>query len=398
MLLKNNHKIGDVISKLRKEKGWTQNELAEKLQVSNKAVSKWESNRGDPSLEFLPTIAELFDVTLDYLMTGKEQKEKIVEINKLENDDYNPDNKLKDNDERIKLCIHEGILNIDELLATNDYDLIKNNLYEYPINFIEIFSDMINKKDYKNLFRTAVDMGLDTDSILKENLNKFSKNLISEFWTNGKSAVETWKKRPVDEFKKVQESNFKYIKDWNNNGLIIEELLTKFKESRDIIIQELEFENAKNKITKNLTQEFFEGELKMNNVDRVVINLCVKLEAILKYDYRYDGDFQEMLSKYCETFNTHDDECNDYDPKTPMLLNKLRIYRNGMVHANATEESLTRNEIIYCINYICNLEKKGRWLWINIKRFYWTKEIHFASFLRTRIALFTMLLKAINTL
>lgn len=360
MLLKNNHKIGDVISKLRKEKGWTQNELAEKLQVSNKAVSKWESNRGDPSLEFLPTIAELFDVTLDYLMTGKEQKEKIVEINKLENDDYNPDNKLKDNDERIKLCIHEGILNIDELLATNDYDLIKNNLYEYPINFIEIFSDMINKKDYKNLFRTAVDMGLDTDSILKENLNKFSKNLISEFWTNGKSAVETWKKRPVDEFKKVQESNFKYIKDWNNNGLIIEELLTKFKESRDIIIQELEFENAKNKITKNLTQEFFEGELKMNNVDRVVINLCVKLEAILKYDYRYDGDFQEMLSKYCETFNTHDDECNDYDPKTPMLLNKLRIYRNGMVHANATEESLTRNEIIYCINYICNLEKKGR--------------------------------------
>ena len=72
------HKIGDVISKLRKEKGWTQNELAEKLQVSDKAISKWESNKGDPSREFLPMLAELFGVTLDYLMTGKEQEEKII--------------------------------------------------------------------------------------------------------------------------------------------------------------------------------------------------------------------------------------------------------------------------------------------------------------------------------
>ena len=78
------HKIGDAIAKLRKEKGWTQIELAEKLQVSDKAISKWESNKGDPSIEFLPAIAELFDVTLDYLMTGKEQKEKIVTMSKLE--------------------------------------------------------------------------------------------------------------------------------------------------------------------------------------------------------------------------------------------------------------------------------------------------------------------------
>ncbi|MBP3630566.1 MAG: helix-turn-helix domain-containing protein [Clostridia bacterium] len=78
------HKIGDVISKLRKEKGWTQNELAEKLQVSDKAISKWESNKGDPSIEFLPMLAELFGVTLDYLMTGKEQEEKIITMSKLE--------------------------------------------------------------------------------------------------------------------------------------------------------------------------------------------------------------------------------------------------------------------------------------------------------------------------
>ena len=84
MLFQKKHKIGDTIAKLRKEKGWTQNELAEMLKVSDKAISKWESNKGDPSIEFLPAMSELFGVTLDYLMTGKEQEEKIVTMSKLE--------------------------------------------------------------------------------------------------------------------------------------------------------------------------------------------------------------------------------------------------------------------------------------------------------------------------
>lgn len=97
MIFQKKHKIGDTIAKLRKEKGWTQNELAEKLQVSDKAISKWESNKGDPSLEFLPVMAELFDVTLDYLMTGKEQKEKIVTMSKLELCAKKDDPKIIDN-------------------------------------------------------------------------------------------------------------------------------------------------------------------------------------------------------------------------------------------------------------------------------------------------------------
>lgn len=98
MLFQNKHKIGDTIAKLRKEKGWTQNELADKLQVSDKAISKWESNKGDPSIEFLPALAELFGVTLDYLMTGKEVEEKIITMSKLElcakKDDVNSYEKL----------------------------------------------------------------------------------------------------------------------------------------------------------------------------------------------------------------------------------------------------------------------------------------------------------------
>lgn len=84
MLFSKKHKIGDTISQLRKEKGWTQAELASKLLVSDKAVSKWESNKGEPSIEFLPILAQLFDVSLDYLMMGKEKEDKIITISKLE--------------------------------------------------------------------------------------------------------------------------------------------------------------------------------------------------------------------------------------------------------------------------------------------------------------------------
>ena len=65
------HSIGKTIAELRKEKGWTQIELAEKLQVSDKAVSKWEQEGGIPSVEFFPVLAEVFGVSIDYLMTGK---------------------------------------------------------------------------------------------------------------------------------------------------------------------------------------------------------------------------------------------------------------------------------------------------------------------------------------
>ena len=65
------HSIGKTIASLRKSKGWTQVELAEKLNVSDKAVSKWESEAGFPEISQLPAMANLFGVTIDYLMTGK---------------------------------------------------------------------------------------------------------------------------------------------------------------------------------------------------------------------------------------------------------------------------------------------------------------------------------------
>ncbi len=57
--------------KLRKEKGWTQEYLAEKMAVSRQSVSKWESDRSVPELEKILTLSELFDVSTDYLLKGE---------------------------------------------------------------------------------------------------------------------------------------------------------------------------------------------------------------------------------------------------------------------------------------------------------------------------------------
>ena len=63
--------IGKTIAALRKKKGLTQSELAERLNVSNKAVSKWENGQGYPDISLFPALASLFGVSIDYLMLQK---------------------------------------------------------------------------------------------------------------------------------------------------------------------------------------------------------------------------------------------------------------------------------------------------------------------------------------
>lgn len=61
---------GNIISKKRKDLGLTQIQLAEKLNVSNRAVSKWENGDGFPDITSLPAIAQALGITIDELLTG----------------------------------------------------------------------------------------------------------------------------------------------------------------------------------------------------------------------------------------------------------------------------------------------------------------------------------------
>lgn len=61
--------FGEKLKNLRGQNGITQDELAEKLYVTRTAVSKWENDRGLPTIDTLKQIAELFGVTLDELIS-----------------------------------------------------------------------------------------------------------------------------------------------------------------------------------------------------------------------------------------------------------------------------------------------------------------------------------------
>ena len=62
---------GKFISELRKEKKLTQKELAEKIIVSDKAVSRWETGKGYPDVTSLVSLSEYFDVSVNELLAGK---------------------------------------------------------------------------------------------------------------------------------------------------------------------------------------------------------------------------------------------------------------------------------------------------------------------------------------
>ena len=67
--------LGKRIAALRREKGMKQDELAEKMQVSPQAVSKWENDQTCPDISVLPTLAKLFGISVDELLTGKKEAE-----------------------------------------------------------------------------------------------------------------------------------------------------------------------------------------------------------------------------------------------------------------------------------------------------------------------------------
>lgn len=79
----NYNKIGEFIASERKALNLTQSKLAEKLFISEKTISKWENGRGIPDTNSLPKLCEIFNISLNELLSG----ERVSSENKQQNDD-----------------------------------------------------------------------------------------------------------------------------------------------------------------------------------------------------------------------------------------------------------------------------------------------------------------------
>ena len=68
--------LGTRIAALRRKAGLSQSELSRRLQISPSAVGMYEQGRREPAVEVLLAMAKIFDVSVDYLLTGTEQEDK----------------------------------------------------------------------------------------------------------------------------------------------------------------------------------------------------------------------------------------------------------------------------------------------------------------------------------
>ena len=347
------HSIGKTIAELRKAKGWTQIELAERLNVSDKAVSKWEKDNGAPSIEFFPTLAEVFDVTIDYLMTGQKesnlsQKIKILSPKKP---------KLPNYEKWATPLLDNGIIIIEKLMETKIFEYVKRILGEYPIHPIEIPINYFQKQEWRKLFEYAID----------ENKRELAFRILC-FLNKQENAqyveeevLSYWNRNKINESHYFYRQNEREVQLFSYNSYNkpknINEAFEKLQKVRGRIIDELSLKLDKEKNTGDLTKEYFENELAKSNIDMVIIKLCVRLEAILRCDYHYEGDLSEMLQKYCNAhLSWYDDEgYSDGDDKAIKTLNNLRIKRNSIVHSEKTDVELSFEDIQYCIDYICRM-------------------------------------------
>lgn len=137
--------LGKKISELRKEKGITQEELAERLGVSPQAVSKWENDLSCPDIMLLPELAKLFDVAIDELFSVTPKKEtELLPPEKRKNPDdmilyIRVDSKEGDRIRinlpipLVKLAISMGI----KLPQVSGNDILKNIDFEQILELVE---------------------------------------------------------------------------------------------------------------------------------------------------------------------------------------------------------------------------------------------------------------------
>ena len=133
-------KIGGFLKDLRKEKGITQEQLAEKLGVSGRTISRWETGNNMPDISLLVEIAEYFDVSIPEIIKGERKSEDMKEETK-EVAETMSDYARAEKEQLVKSIRNMSIIGLAALLIfmvlniTDAYD--RNNLFRYAYGISE---------------------------------------------------------------------------------------------------------------------------------------------------------------------------------------------------------------------------------------------------------------------
>ena len=273
------------------------------------------------------------------------------------------DKSVSKTDLQVQSAIHNGIIDIKELKEIADFTAIKKALNDYPIHPFELIYRMYQQEKWREFFEFAVDYDISrlSDAIMHQNKEDIEENIL-EIWTKDNQSYNRLKSLCFNNnelYVSIREVS--YCSRTNHNQKSIQEVIDYLNEVRQRIISELSNKFDKEKIVGELTKDYFYSELIKGNKELVIIKLCVRMEAILKCDYEYTGNFAEMIEKYCdEKLTWSEDDGWGYfytksDDTTIDLLHKLRKSRNSFVHSEKAVEPMSDGDIKQCIDYICSL-------------------------------------------
>ena len=289
----------------------------------------------------------------------------------------------------IQSSIHNGIVVIDELLAVNDADLIEKTLEKYPVSKYELLNDILEKvrqavesDNWRFIFEYAVDHG--DENLAYYEKKKKKDRIISWLSDKGKLPFMGWGHTAYDFFRQNEKENInsKYFQlrskerfsgemqisahnlpQKRNLKIIynITDLVEYIKLCKKQVVDDFKASHNADKIIEELNEEFFRNELANGNDELVAIKLCVRLEAVLKAKYHYEGEFSEMLERFCKEQGKYlvDDGYGYIMPRAEdfvSCLQKLRKYRNSIVHSEKKGDKMTKEELSFCIQYICGLK------------------------------------------
>ncbi len=159
--------IGEFIKEKRKEKNLTQKELASKIGVTDKAVSKWETGLGCPDVSILEILSKELDCSILELLKGREIKEEVIPV--IEMDDYIKES-IEYGKNSLKSIISKLIAAIVVFIVITLFTLNIINMYnqrkEYNYVSDSIMIEIGNRIDIINK----------NTSIIKKNQGKFAKD------------------------------------------------------------------------------------------------------------------------------------------------------------------------------------------------------------------------------
>ena len=299
------------------------------------------------------------------------------------------DKSVSEQDIIIQSSIHNGIVIIDELLTVNDADLIEKTLEKYPVSKYELLNDILGKvrqavesDNWRFILEYAVDHN--DKNLAYYALNEKKDGIVSWLSDKEKLPFMGWGRTAYDFFRQNEKENInsKYFQlrskerfsgeiqvsahnlpQRRNSKTIynIDELVEYIKLCKKQVVDDFKESHNAGKIIEELNEEYFRKELDNGNVELVAIKLCVRLEAVLKSKYHYEGDFSEMLERFCKEQGEHlvDDGWGYMVSHTEdfvSYLQKLRRYRNSIVHSEKKVDKMTKEELDFCIKYICEMK------------------------------------------